>query len=137
MFSSALHGLLLTLINIFAILGGFAVYKLSQAGDQLIIQLPAALFLTLIVFPLGEKMAGILPFHSLQLTGKRPYLKVYFLALIWTPLVFIPLHYLTQGYLTSFGNILAIWQFQLIVNLVVIILTLWILKVKPNAAQNH
>ncbi len=57
---------------------------------------------------------------------------IYFSALIWTPVIFVLLHYLTQGYLTSFGNILAIWLFQLPVNLISIIAAYLIVKAGKN-----
>lgn len=36
-------------------------------------------------------------------------------------LIFVPLHYVSQGYLTSIGNILGIWFFQVPVNLLAIL----------------
>lgn len=39
-------------------------------------------------------------------------------ALLCAPVVFIPMHYVTQGYLTAASNIVAIWIFQAPVNIV-------------------
>jgi len=37
-------------------------------------------------------------------------------SLLWAPLVFVPLHYFTQGYLTSIGNLLTLAVYQFPVN---------------------
>jgi hypothetical protein len=53
---------------------------------------------------------------GLSLHGRAEWFWTYLLALLWTPLIFVPLHSVTQGYLTSFSNIIATWLFQLPTN---------------------
>lgn len=38
------------------------------------------------------------------------------ISLALLPAIFYPLHYLTQGYWSSFDNLLATWPFQIVVN---------------------
>jgi hypothetical protein len=45
----------------------------------------------------------------------------YAAAFLWMPVLFVPLHFTTQGYLTSFGNILSTWLFQLPFNLLALL----------------
>ena len=37
-------------------------------------------------------------------------------SMLWHVVIFVPVHYVTQGYLTSFGNISAAWPLQLAAN---------------------
>jgi len=46
------------------------------------------------------------------LVGFAAYAWTYLLAFGWFPVLFVPLHYVTQGYLTSFANIYNMWLFQ-------------------------
>lgn len=137
MASAAVHGFFLTLSNIFAILAGFAITKVTPAIKQLTIQLPVAVLLTLIIFLLVEKLANRFSFLSFPLQGKQSWILTYLFSLVCTPFVFIPLHFLTQGYLTSFSNILAIWLFQLPVNFIAIFLTARCLKGKRHSDPNY
>jgi hypothetical protein len=137
MASAAIHGSFLTLVNIFAILAGFAIAIVTPAIKQLTIQLPVAVLFTLIIFLLGEKLVNRSPFLSFQLQSKQSWILAYLFSLVCTPFVFIPLHYLTQGYLTSFSNILAIWLFQLPVNFIAIFLAARWLKGKRHTDPNY
>jgi hypothetical protein len=50
----------------------------------------------------------------------------FLMALLWSPVVFVPLHYIGRGYLTSLGNILAIWLFQIPTNfLALVVVKTW------------
>jgi len=137
MASAAIHGSFLTLVNIFAILAGFAIAIVTPAIKQLTIQLPVAVLFTLITYLLGEKLASRFSFLSVPLQSKQFWIDTYLFALVCTPFVFIPLHFLTQGYLTSFSNILAIWLFQLPVNFIAIFLAARCLKGKRLANPNY
>ncbi|MBI4788510.1 MAG: hypothetical protein HY782_15875 [Chloroflexi bacterium] len=52
--------------------------------------------------------------------GRNDWLAVFCASLIWTPIIFTPLHLFTQGYFTAIGNIVATWLSQIPVNLVAI-----------------
>jgi len=46
------------------------------------------------------------------------------------PAVFVPAHFITQGYLTSFGNIVAVWCFQAPVNAAILLVAWWIAQAR-------
>ena len=73
---------------------------------------------------------------ELELLGKQEFIYIYFAALIWAPVIYIPLHYVTQGYLTSFSNIIALWIFQLPVNLISIIAA-YLAQFSPHTNKKH
>jgi hypothetical protein len=58
----------------------------------------------------------ILPFSRLHLHSTAEKRWAFMASLAWGPVVFVPLHYFTQGYLTSVGNIAALIMFQVPVN---------------------
>ena len=54
----------------------------------------------------------------MRLRGPRASLAaIYLLALLWGSMLFYPLHYATQGYISSTGNLLALAGFQGLTNL--------------------
>ncbi len=116
-----LHGLVLTIINITGVLVGFGAYHLLKPANQIAIQVPVAATVCIIGFVSWNAFSQRLPFKGLAKPRGGELLWVYLAALLWNPVLFVPLHYLTQGYLTSFGNILGLWLFQIPVNLLAIL----------------
>jgi hypothetical protein len=110
--ASLLHGLALAAVNIGAVLVGFAVYKISGAGYQLAVQLAVAVVISVAAFALWYALASRLGGERLWLRGLPAYVRTYVFALAWLPALFVPLHYVTQGYWTSFANIYYTWLFQ-------------------------
>jgi hypothetical protein len=113
--------LVLVITNITGILVGFAAYHLLKPVNHMAVQVPMAATVCII---------GYVSWHafSQRVLSKRfarpsggELVWVYLAALLWSPLLFVPLPYLTQGYLTSIGNILAIWLFQIPVNLLALL----------------
>lgn len=130
--SIILHSQLLTFGNILSIIVAYGFYfllrELFPSSSQIIFQAPVAALLSIAGFNIWLSVSGrISPQSRLENIVDRT--AVFILALIWTPAIFIPLHFLTQGYRTSFDNILSIWLFQLPVNL----LALWISQARPAA----
>lgn len=115
------YGLLLSLINLISIILGFVFYYLFKTPNQIEIQLPTAvllscLFFTISVFLLIKSKKEI----SMSVVSV---IRIYLFSMLWTPVVFVPLHYMTQGYLTSMENILYTWFFQAVTNILVLAMT--------------
>ena len=110
----AVNGLLLCGVNIFFVLAGFVAFGIFQPGSQLLIQLPIAFG--------GSVLGFVLVDHAMHLRGWLPLrdgrqrLLTYIAAFVWFPLIFMPLHYFTQGYVSAFSNVASMWFFQAIAN---------------------
>ena len=114
-------GLALALLDIGAVLFGFGIYSLVRPANQLAVQVPAAVIAVVAGWWFWTWAPGKLGWNGLRPAGPGEALQVYLLALAWGPAVFIPLHYVTQGYVTSFGNLAGLWLFQVPSN----VLALW------------
>jgi hypothetical protein len=68
-----------------------------------------------------EPVYPALPLKDIMLRTKGEFAWAYSSSLLWNPVIFVPFHFLTQGYLTSVGNLVALLLFQLPVNLLAII----------------
>lgn len=131
-----LHSLVLTVANIGFIIVGFGVYHLLKPVNQIAIQAPVAAILCITAFVVWSLFIPRLPFKGLPLQGTSELAWVYLAALLWSPIVFVPLHYITQGYLTSVGNILATWFFQLPVNFLAILTANILARIGNKAAES-
>ena len=131
-----LHSFILTLINIFTILLASGIYHLIGNGPQIAIQAPIAALLTIIAFLLWSQITRRLSPEKLALQEKSELLGAFFLALLWTPTLFVHIHYIGRGYVTSLANIWALWLFQLPVNLVALFLV-WRLSVRGSRRQGN
>ncbi len=107
-----IHGLALAAINIGASLVGFAAYKILGMGHQLLVQIAVAVLVTVVAFALWYYLTLRVTSGRIALGNVGAYVWAYALAFAWFPFVFVPLHYVTQGYLTSFANIYNMWLFQ-------------------------
>jgi hypothetical protein len=114
-----INGLILSLINILSILIGFLVYYLTKSQTQIAIQIIVACFSSVILFLFWQFISHDY-FPKTALNTKEKYWKTFLLSLIFAPIIFIPLHYITQGYLTSWQNITSIWMFQIPTNFLVL-----------------
>jgi hypothetical protein len=120
------QGFILTFINIAAILVAFAIYKVVDniiSVNQRALQTPVAMVLSVAAFVAWIFIANRF-FSRLYLRGSGEHLAVFFGALLWNPVLFTILHYITRGYLTSFANILLLWVFQIPVNLVAVLIAM-------------
>ena len=123
----SLHSLVLTITDISAILFGFWMYKLARIQwpvDQIAVQFPAALVFCVLAFAVWSWLVRRLV-NQLALRGRGEYLWTYIAALLWSPAIFVPLHYVTQGYLTDIGNIIGLWVFQSLANIAALALVRW------------
>ena len=126
-FRIGLHSLVLTLTDIVAILFGFWMYKLiliQLPVNQIAVQAPIALVFCVLAFAVWSWLVRRLV-NRLALRGRDEYLWTYVAALLWSPAIFVPMHYLTQGYLTDIGNIIGLWVFQSLANIAALALVRW------------
>ncbi len=120
-----LHSIVLAMTDLGSIILAFGFYSILRSlvtVNQLVLQVPIAVILCIFVFASWSMIVNRLSSKKLSLQGNNDLILTYIAAFLWVPIIFIPLHYFTQGYITSFGNIIAIWLFQVLVNL----LALWI-----------
>jgi hypothetical protein len=122
------HGFMLSLANLSSIILGFIIYFIIKAPNQIMIQGPIAIVLSCMIF------STYVYIYSKTKIGKNNYMStkscfmIYIYSLVCTPIIFIPAHFITQGYLTSLENIIYMWLFQAITNIIVIYISSLVLK---------
>jgi len=121
-FTIYINGFVLAAINITSILAGFAVYSIWEPSNQMGVQVPVAAALSIAAFVIWCVLVEKLRWQYVYLKGKADLFLVYLASLAFSPIVFVPLHYVAKGYVTSFGNITGMWTFQVPVNILVILL---------------
>ena len=125
-----LHSIILALINLISIVFGFGIYHFFSEYGQLAIQAPIAVIVSIIVFITwiviikSKKISKLFPEDWLQ------FLIIFILSLAWAPVIFVPVHFISQGYLTSFGNIFWTWVFQIPTNICILLLSYFIISPK-------
>jgi multisubunit Na+/H+ antiporter MnhG subunit len=129
-----LHSFTLAIINICSILAGFGVYQLFKSYNQIAIQTPFAALFSIIAFLLWSLIIQRFSLEQLSLHGVKEFVLTFLFALIWSPAIFIPLHYLGRGYLTSFGNIAGLWLFQIPTNFLALLV---VRKLQPAPEENY
>jgi hypothetical protein len=122
------HGFMLSLANLSSIILGFLIYYIIKAPNQIMIQVPIAIALSCIIF------STYVYIYSKTKIGKNKYISIkncfmiYIYSLACAPIIFIPTHFITQGYLTSLENIIYMWLFQAITNIIVIYISSLVVK---------
>ena len=127
-FRIILHGFSLSTANIISIIVAFGVYKALRPVHQLAVQIPVAVALYIAIFLLWMLLVRIPFFKFIAIKTFKELSWIFLASLAWGPIIFIPLHHTTQGYLTGSGNIIALFQFQLPVNVFVILVAKRILR---------
>ena len=121
------QGFGLALSNIAAILLAFGLYQivsLFAPVNQRVVQTPLAILINVAIFTLWTWLVWRI-YDKFSLQNKSEHYLAYFAAGVWNPILFIPLHYFTQGYLTSFANIIILWIYQVLVNVLVLYAAYW------------
>ena len=125
-----LHGLLLYLANLVGVIAGFVIFHLT-AGNQLAIQIPIAAVVSILLFTfwcyLLRKIAAKKLFHA-----PLDLIWIFVVALVWNPAIFFSLHYFTQGYPSSWGNILAVMLFQIPINAIALCLVYYVFFIRTE-----
>jgi len=121
-------GFALAGINLMAIITAYGIYYYVRPANQMLFQATVAAVLSIVAFFTGCVLIQSLKHSGLLFQKGHEFLTVLLSAFLFVPIVFIPLHYFTQGYLTSFGNIAAIWESQLPTNIIsVFLVKKWVL----------
>ena len=128
LFRIILHGFALSVANIISIIVAFGVYKILKTPHQLLVQVPVAVILSIGIFLLWLIVARFPLFKFISIKSLKELSWIFLVSLAWSPIIFIPLHYTSQGYLTGSGNIIALFQFQLPVNVLVILVAKRIIR---------
>jgi hypothetical protein len=111
-----LHALVLAGMNITAIIAGFVVYSIARAPNQLGVQVPVAVGLSVLGFAAWNALIDRRGWADLHLRRPLDCVWIYLAVIPCAWLIFIPLHYLTRGYLSSGSNLIALTWFQLAAN---------------------
>ena len=117
-------------------IGGGVAYHITGKPNQVWLQLPLAVVLSAVFF-----CAWILLLRAAGLKRLQPLPAqlgpCLVCSLLLAPLIFVPLHYFTQGYLTSIGNLLALAFYQLPVNVVAFSASLVMWRLKPSTVAKY
>lgn len=126
------HAVVLAVINLGSILLAFVIYTLlQQPGNQVLIQGGLAAVFSIAVYVAFTWLFDKAGMAAWLLKDKRAYLMAYLLAFFAFAVIFVPLHYVTQGYLTGVENILVSWAFMAPVNALALWVA-WRLSVKDS-----
>ncbi|MDY0110927.1 MAG: hypothetical protein RBT60_13445 [Candidatus Krumholzibacteria bacterium] len=115
-----LHALVLALSNLIGIWLGFMVHAIVRGPDQIAVQLPIASVVSIATFLVWIAVATERFPRRFRVDGAGEWCWIFALAMFWSAAIFVLVHYLTQGYLTSFSNVRALWRFQAAANLVAV-----------------
>jgi hypothetical protein len=116
-----IHGFVLAVVTIGAVGIGFAVYKMIGLSEQIAVQVLVAGVVCVAAFAVWAWIAHRVTGGELSLANLKELGVAYAAAFVWMPILYVPLHFTTQGHLTSFGNILSTWLFQLPFNLLALL----------------
>jgi len=127
-----ISAIVITLVNKTGIATGFVTWHYTGAANQLAVQIPLALAISI-----AGTMLWLLKFgrwHRLEL--ERDAFYVFLLILPVGALLWVPIHYLVTGYLTGMGNIIGGWIFAFLANVPAFALSahFWRLR-QENEAQ--
>lgn len=128
----SLHSFVMVIINFTAIVTGFFVFKFLKFSDQISIQIPVAGLLSILLFISWNWLIKNLSLKRLSLKESQEFYLTFFASLLWSPLIFVPAHYLITGYLTSVGNIVAVLFLQIFINSIALSLTKLVCHIPIN-----
>jgi hypothetical protein len=96
------------------------------------IQVPIAAIFSIIVFTTWIVIIKYKNISKIFPEGWLQFLLIFLFSLAWILIIFVPLNYITQGYLASFGNIYLNWIFQIPTNIVITLIAYFIISSKPK-----
>ena len=137
LFRIIIHGFALSASNIISIIVAFGVYKILKTPHQLLIQVPVAVILSIGIFLLWLVVARLPFFKFISIKSLRELSWIFLASLAWSPIILIPLHHISQGYLTGSGNTIALFQFQLPVIVLVILVAKRIIRPVSASARRR
>lgn len=120
--TNILFGVALAVINLSALIVAYGIYYYFRPAPQILFQSVAASALSIIAFFATCALIRKAKHAGPLFQQRNEFLTLLVSAFLFIPIIFVPVHYFTQGYLTSFGNIAGIWLFQLPTNVISIFL---------------
>lgn len=124
-----MHGAVVMVADLVGIgSGGVLAYYLTGSVNQVWLQLPVAVVVTIALSGLwmaGTRLRRLAP---LQPRSANELAWCLVASLVWGIVVFVPVHYATQGYVTGLGNTVALALYQLLVNTVALFGSVAIVK---------
>ena len=138
------HGFALLLANLIGVYVGFMVYYYLRPANQIAIQAPVATIVSIALYLCWTLLLGVGALNRMRLRGLSEFGYSFVCALVWNPIIFVPLHYFTQGYVTAVGNVIALLMFQIPVNVLAILLAMRAMRLSgegdfaaASASQNR
>lgn len=111
-----LNGFVLAGVNMAAVIAGFIAYHFLKPINQIAVQVPIAAGLCVVGFCVWVLLGRTRAFQKFAVRDNVDFAWIWLTAFAWCPIILVPLHYFTQGYLTAFSNIVSMWIFQFFVN---------------------
>jgi len=106
----------------------FVVVQVAVIDEEKIIQSSLALVINIGVYWLVYKIMHGIQEDVMKIDDFSMFAIILLISLALLPAIFYPMHYLTQGYWSSFDNLLTTWPFQLIVNGLCLVLNFFIIS---------
>ena len=129
-----LHSFVLVLADLVGIGGGaMAAFHIAQGSKVFSVQMPIAVVFSVGSFCVWIFLLRFFRFGRLQLDGPGEFAFCLLLSFLWAPLVFVFLHYFTQGYWTSVENLISLAFYQLPVNILALAASGILKKEGPTA----
>ena len=122
-----LSGSVLLFANLVGILVGFMAYCALRPVKQILIQLPIAVLLSVLLYLAWVLLRRSSGLQRLHLHSSGEYVLGFLASLALGPVIYVPLHYFTQGYLTSADNLVALFVFQVPVNAFAVAVGAWLI----------
>lgn len=119
-----LNALVIGALNLTSFVIGFWIFKLSASGEQRLVQGAAAMLVAIVLVVVW--LVVFRKFNRLEI--EYDFIKVFLLTFLLTPVIFVPTHFVVTGYLTSWGNILAIAAYQFPMNVLALAISAAILN---------
>lgn len=114
-----IHGWVLVVADLAGIgLGALVAYQLTGVADQVWLQLPVAVVVTVALGALWLLALQIPCLAAIQPRNARDLGWSVAASVAWGIVIFVPVHFVTQGYITSLGNLVALALYQVPVNTV-------------------
>jgi hypothetical protein len=126
-----LNALVIGALNLASFVIGFWIFSLGGSGEQMLIQGSVAFFVAVLLV-----VSWLMVFRRVnRLEVEHDFIRVFLLVFVCTPVIFVPVHFVMTGYLTGFGNLIAIATFQFPMNLVAMAVAAALIRKKEKAPR--
>lgn len=133
------NGLVLTLANIGGVVLGFVLFYRIPVAERIPFQLATAFAFTVLAFLAWRYLIAR---HAVCLSLRHgdgyglpnEFVLAFLAAPLLVVVVFVPVHYVISGYVTSFANLVCAWGFQLPANALALLIASRICK-RPDISE--